>query len=66
MVKEGCLEGVDEVYGLHNIPNHFEGDIRVIPGPIFAGCTDMTFEVIGQGGHGSVPHKLIDPMTCAC
>jgi hippurate hydrolase len=21
MIEEGCLEGVDEVYGLHNIPN---------------------------------------------
>lgn len=32
MIKDGCLEGVDEVYGMHNIPVFTEGDIRTIPG----------------------------------
>lgn len=36
MIKEGCLEGVDEVYGFHNIPQFNEGEIRVCPGPIMA------------------------------
>lgn len=36
MIKEGCLNGVDEVYGLHNVPNFDEGDIRVCNGPIMA------------------------------
>ena len=36
MIKEGCLKGVDEVYGLHNVPNFDEGDIRVCKGPIMA------------------------------
>lgn len=39
MIKEGCLEGVDEVYGYHNIPNFDEGDIRVVSGPIMASST---------------------------
>jgi len=30
MIEEGCLEGIDEVYGYHNIPNFDEGDIRVL------------------------------------
>ena len=30
MVKEGCMEGVDEVYGYHNVPNFSEGDVRVV------------------------------------
>ena len=36
MIKEKCLVGVDEVYGLHNVPNFDEGDIRVCDGPIMA------------------------------
>ena len=36
MIKEGCLNGVDEVYGLHNVPNFDEGDIRVCNGAIMA------------------------------
>ena len=65
MVAEGCLTGVDEVYGLHNIPNFDEGDIRVCEGPFFASVTDVRLRVHGQGGHGSVPHSLVDPITCA-
>jgi hippurate hydrolase len=65
MVKDGCMEGVDEVYGYHNIPNFDEGDIRVCEGPIFAAVTIVKIKIIGQGGHGSAPHKLRDPITAA-
>ena len=65
MIKEGCLEGVDEVYGYHNIPNFDEGDIRVCEGPFFAKVTQVKIYINGQGGHGSTPHKLRDPITAA-
>ena len=65
MIQEGCLKGVDEVYGFHNIPNFDEGDIRVCEGPFFAAVTRVRITVIGQGGHGSTPHKLVDAITCA-
>lgn len=39
MIKEGCLEGVDEVYGFHNVPNFDEGDVRVKSGAIMAAST---------------------------
>ena len=65
MIKEGCLDGVDEVYGYHNIPNFDEGDIRVCEGPIFASVTIVKIKITGQGGHGSVPHKIEDPITAA-
>ena len=63
MVKEGCLEGVDEVYGLHNIPNFTAHQIRVCNGPIFARSTRITVKVLGHGGHGSAPHKTRDPIN---
>jgi len=65
MIKEGCLDNISEVYGYHNIPNFDEGDIRVCEGPFFAGCSTLKIKVIGQGGHGSAPHKLRDPITAA-
>jgi hippurate hydrolase len=65
MIMQNCLKSVDEVYGLHNVPNFDEGDIRVCSGPIMASCQDVKIVVKGQGGHGSAPHKLIDPITCA-
>lgn len=63
MIKEGCLDGVDEVYGFHNIPNYDEGDVRVCEGPIMASTTKVKINVIGQGGHGSVPHLIKDVIT---
>jgi len=65
MIKEGCLDGVDEVYGYHNVPNFDEGDIRVCEGPIFAAPTTVSIKIIGQGGHGSAPHNVKDPITAA-
>ena len=65
MIKENCLDGVDEVYGLHNIPQFDEGDIRVCEGPIFAACTDIRIKVRGQGGHGSSPHHVRDTISAA-
>jgi amidohydrolase len=65
MIKEGCLKDISEVYGFHNIPNFDEGDIRVVEGPIFAEYTGVNIKITGQGGHGSTPHKLRDPITAA-
>lgn len=63
MIKKGCLEGVDEVYGFHNISIFEEGDVRVIDGPIMAAVTTVKIKVLGKGGHGSVPHMINDVIT---
>ena len=63
MIKEKCLDGVDEVYGLHNVPNFDEGDIRVCNGPIMAAVVIVKITIKGKGGHGSTPHNVIDPIT---
>ena len=47
MIDEGCLDGIDEVYGYHNIPNFDEGDIRVCEGPIFACSTSIKIRIVG-------------------
>ena len=65
MVKAGCLNTVDEVYGLHNIPFFDEGDIRVKAGADWAQAALLKITVYGKGGHGSTPHKIIDPISCA-
>lgn len=58
MIKEGCLEGVQEVYGFHNVPNFEEGDIRVIEGAIMSSSTIVEIRIRGVGGHGSTPHMI--------
>ena len=65
MIKEGCLNDVDEVYGLHNVPNWDEGDIRVVAGPIMAAAVIVKIKVKGKGGCGSAPHEVKDPIVAA-
>lgn len=34
MIYEGCLDGVDEVYGFHQWPTDEMGQVWVKPGPM--------------------------------
>lgn len=58
--KDNCLEGVDEVYGFHNVPQFGEGEIRVCPGAIMSKVCIVKIKVLGKGGHGSMPHAVTD------
>ena len=62
MLKQGCLEGVDEIYGLHNWPAYDLGVIAIVPGPIMAHPTSFVITIEGKGGHGSQPHACVDPI----
>ena len=63
MVAEGALEGVTEMYGLHNWPDYPRGELRVISGPIMAQVHTFEISVRGQGGHGSQPQTCRDPIV---
>lgn len=66
MIADGCLEGVDEVYGLHNTPIFPEGEIHVRDGPIYAAYSDIKVTIKGKGGHSSMPHMCNDVITAGC
>ena len=63
MLKEACLDNVDEIYGFHNRPIFPEGDIRVKKGPTMAATTKVQITVHGKGGHGSLPHLVRDVIS---
>ncbi len=63
MVAEGVLEGVDEVYGLHNWPGFPKGELRVIAGPTMAEVDTLDLTIRGRGGHGSQPQTCRDPIA---
>ena len=58
MVKEGCMDRVDEVYGFHNVPHFREGDVRVVEGggDVMSSSNLIKIWIKGKGGHGSMPH----------
>lgn len=65
MVAEGALEGVSEVYGLHNWPAWPLGEVRVKAGAMMAQVHSFEIELIGKGGHGSQPQLARDPIVAA-
>ena len=68
-IKEGVLDGVDAVFGMHigsildpKIPS---GTFIVIPGCCMASYDRFILKVKGTGCHGSTPEKGVDPVTIA-
>jgi amidohydrolase len=71
MVQEGLLEAagrpVDAAYALHVASSEYPfGQWFARPGPIFASADEVRVRVIGRGGHGSAPHRALDPIPAAC
>jgi len=63
MVEDGAMEGVDEVYGFHNVPKpDLTGKILCQVGPMMAGGATVSFKIVGLGGHGSCPEKCKNPV----
>jgi len=65
MIAEGCLEGVDEIYGMHNWPAAPLGALRTISGPCMATVAEMSITVTGKGVHASQPQDGRDPVLAA-
>ncbi len=67
MLKEGLMErfGIQEVYGLHNMPGLALGSFAIRPGAIMAAADRITITVNGKGGHAAAPHNCIDPVLVA-
>jgi len=62
MCRDGLMEefGIQEVYGLHNMPNMPLGSFGIRPGGFFAAADEFTITVEGKGGHAAQPHEAID------
>ncbi|MBN6360015.1 MULTISPECIES: M20 metallopeptidase family protein [Providencia] len=60
MVEMGCMEGVDEVYGLHNDAAFETGYIKFNSGVMSSYGSAWTLDVHGVSAHGSTPHKGLD------
>ena len=65
MVREGTMEGVDGVIGLHLISNYPLGRVGVRAGTVFASADRFMLTVHGKGGHAAIPHEAVDPIVIA-
>ncbi len=65
MIKDGCLEGVDKIFGWHNWPSIPFGKAICPDGSVMA--ANGSFEILlkGRGGHASQPELCRDPVLAA-
>ncbi|MDG5471252.1 amidohydrolase [Jeotgalibacillus sp. ET6] len=65
MIADGCLEGVDAIYGAHVWSENDVGEILFQSGYTMAAADTFHINVQGKGGHGALPHLTIDPVVAA-
>lgn len=62
MIKEGALDGVDAIYGVHLWTPLANGLVASKAGPFMAAADEFVIDIIGRGGHGGLPHQAIDAL----
>ena len=67
MVDDGMMSrfGIDEVYGMHNMPGLPVGRFAIRPGPIMAATDEFKVTINGKGSHAAMPHLGIDVIAIA-
>ncbi len=63
MIKDGCLDGVDNVFGIHVMSTMETGKIYYREGNIQTGRAYFKVKIKGKGGHGSSPHLANDAIV---
>lgn len=65
MIEQGALDGVAEIYGLHNLPTLSAGMTATRYGSLMGSVDRIEIHLEGRGGHGAIPDQSIDPVVCA-
>lgn len=65
MIADGCLDGVDAIYGAHLQSTMDSGHVYVRDGYLQAGEDTVKIIVNGSGAHGAEPQKGADPILAA-
>lgn len=65
MIEDGCLEGVDNIFGIHLMSLANTGEVAYRSGEMQAGRSYFKVKIQGKGGHGSAPHTSNDSIVAA-
>ena len=65
MIEDGCLDGVDEIYGIHVWNYQPFGEVGVKSGPVMASADLFDIKIKGIGGHGAAPQGTVDAIIVA-
>jgi amidohydrolase len=65
IIKNGGMENVTEIYGLHVDPELFIGEIYAEKGPVMAGARHFSITMSGKSTHAAYPHLGTDPIVAS-
>jgi hippurate hydrolase len=67
MCKDGLMGrwSIQEIYGMHNMPNFPVGEFAIRSGALLAAADEFSLTITGRGGHAAAPHEAIDPNVAA-
>ncbi|MEM7592290.1 MAG: M20 family metallopeptidase [Cyanobacteria bacterium P01_A01_bin.83] len=65
MVKDGAVEGVNAIYGVHVFPSIPAGHIGIRYGALTSAADELEIIIQGESGHGARPHQAIDAIWIA-
>jgi amidohydrolase len=65
MIEDGCLDGVERIYGQHVWPILPTGSVGIVRGPAMAQPDTWSIRLEGKGGHAAVPELARDPVVAA-
>ncbi|QYK68136.1 M20 family metallopeptidase [Paenibacillus sp. S02] len=63
VIKDGILEGVDVIYGIHLWTPFPVGTAASCAGPLMAAADDFYIEITGKGGHAGMPQSTNDSVV---
>ncbi|KAM6565429.1 hypothetical protein CsatA_024557 [Cannabis sativa] len=65
MIKEGALDKVEAIFGIHISTVFPTGFAAARPKEFLAGCGSFKAKISGKGGHAAIPQQSIDPILAA-
>lgn len=65
MIEDGCLDGVDYIFGAHLWTPLPFGTVGVKSGPVMAAADRFELTIKGKGGHGAIPQHTVDALMVA-
>jgi len=63
MIEDGCLDGVDVVFGTHLSSGSPTGTYLYRKGYAMASADAFEIKILGKGGHGASPHETVDAVA---
>ena len=67
MIEDGLADrwGIQEFYGMHNMPGYPVGSFAIREGAMMAATDQFDIVLTGKGGHAAKPHDAIDTTLVA-